>query len=151
MNNDKLIRLSSAVDLCMRKAKGYQPEMFGSDQECYTAKVVAMELAGEIRNLPATGTEALQAEIEALKQQLANEKSLTQHTYECAETFRNKAERLEKELEAVKRERDAAINEAPRYCQTCNRKRCIGCKYASRWEWRGPCKENGGKEDGKEI
>lgn len=57
MNNDKLIRLSSAVDLCRKKAKGYQPEMFGSDQECYTAKVVATELAGEIRNLPPVDAE----------------------------------------------------------------------------------------------
>lgn len=164
MNNDKLILLSSAVDLCMRNAKGYQPEMFGSDQECYTAKVVAMELAGEIRNLPATDTEALQEEIEALKRRLANEKSLTQHTYECAETFRNKAERLEKELADVKRERDALKHDFLSLacdgfstCCLCNHfaPSEIICKHSMEigaedigdcFAWRGPCEENGGAE-----
>ena len=159
MNNDKLIRLSSAVDLCMRKAKGYQPEMFGSDQECYTAKVVAMELAGEIRNLPATDTEALKTEIEALKRQLANEKVLTQHTYECAETFRNKAERLEAELAAVKRERDALLRDMKAIsnvtvdaCMACkhspgNGRNCPRCGDSINcFAWRGLCEENGGAE-----
>ena len=65
MNDDKLIRLSAAVDLCRKKAKGYQPEMFGSDQECYTAKAVATELAGEIRNLPPVDAETHIKKLEA--------------------------------------------------------------------------------------
>lgn len=55
-------------------------------------------------------------------------------------------ERLQAELEKVKRDRDAAMNDIAHICHTCNKKRCIGCKQCSNWVWRGPCAENGGAE-----
>lgn len=67
-------------------------------------------------------------------------------------------EQLSSELEQVKRERDAAINElkdAVEACEYCKKfaKRSFcseleNCDECCGWEWRGPCAENGGADNG---
>lgn len=74
--------------------------------------------------------------------------------------------RLKAELETVKRERDAAVREIPRECNTCKNFEscekdegcrfcsptvdeecpCCDCIHARNWEWSGLCAENGGAE-----
>lgn len=70
------------------------------------------------------------AYIQQLEADLEIAKIQNQYISEVADAY-------EKDIEKLERERDAAVNEIDRYCQTCNKKNCIGCKYASRWEWRG--------------
>jgi len=64
-------------------------------------------------------------------------------------------QQLEAELEAVKRERDAAVSDLAHYamCPACKHfdVRCPmkdDCLYGTkgRFKWRGPCAENGGIE-----
>lgn len=56
------------------------------------------------------------------------------------------------ELERVRRERDAAVRDLKIHssCVTCKYSNGICCKLQDnlcKWEWRGPCTENGGTED----
>lgn len=66
-------------------------------------------------------------------------------------------QKLEAEKAELKRERDAAVSDLKSIqgWQLCNRCKnygrkgfnatvCIECINGSRWEWRGPCEENGG-------
>lgn len=66
-------------------------------------------------------------------------------------------ERLSEELDQVKRERDAAINDMRKYyglCSTCKHKDGVKCKLYEegckpcKWQWRGVCAEN--SKDGAE-
>lgn len=144
MNNDKLIRLSSAVDLCMNKAKFYQPEMFGSDQECFTAKLVATELAGEIRNLPPVEAET---HIKKLEEKY-------KRAMENAKILSDAVTHLEREMDALLHD----LSHGDR-CQACvhtgtkpGEEPCATCWKVpagekDRFVWRGLCKENGGISD----
>lgn len=64
-------------------------------------------------------------------------------------------EQLTAELEQVKRERDAAVNDIPKDCGNCRKnfsnrthQQCEKwpCGKCCGWQWRGPCAENGGVE-----
>lgn len=80
--------------------------------------------------------------IENLAAELEREKDHSKHGYDSAALIANEYKKLEAELEEVKQDRDAAMNDIAHICHTCNKKRCIGCKQCSNWVWRGLCTEN---------
>ena len=92
--------------------------------------------------------------IQQLEADLKQEKADHQHTYECAEVFQKENAELLEKIKRLERERDAAIYDLKktRECRSCkhidvvpSEQPCKSCGIRGRnYEWRGPCKENGG-------
>ena len=57
MTMDDLISREAAVEILREKAKGYFVSMFATSSDCYAARVVAMECAVEIKDMPAVDAE----------------------------------------------------------------------------------------------
>lgn len=94
--------------------------------------------------------------IQQLEADLKQEKADHQHTYECAEVFQKENAELLEKIKQLERERDAAIHDPKkaRECRSCkhidvgpSEQPCKSCGIHGRnYEWRGPCKENGGSD-----
>lgn len=54
---DDLISREAAVEMLREKAKGYFVSMFATSSDCYVARVVAMECAVDIKDMPAVDAE----------------------------------------------------------------------------------------------
>lgn len=87
----------------------------------------------------------MDAEKLAMQRRIDNLQKHIDYLYGVGSDYERQIVKLKVELETVKRERDAALNDIDHYCRTCkdDGKGCICC----RWEWRGPCKGNGGVEN----
>lgn len=90
----------------------------------------------------------MDAEKLAMQRRIDNLQRHIDHLHGVITEQERQAAKLTVELEAVKRERDAAFNDIDRYCRTCKfaQDGDPTCSYC-RWEWRGLCKENGGIEN----
>lgn len=96
------------------------------------------------------------AEKLALQQRIDNLQEHIDHLHGVITDYERQNAKLKAGMEAVKRERDAAIIELKIYtgCKVCKYgdfrfpTPCLACdKNSSSWEWRGLCAENGGAED----
>lgn len=108
-------------------------------------------LAAEIDTLRAQNERIRQSSVtheahQMVLDELEKEKNKHQHTEECADKFESAWKRAEKDLNQVKRERDAAakiINDARTYLDELGSPRfCL--MQLKKW----PCAENGGAPDG---
>lgn len=142
--------LECAVD---KKCIGKECPYFNEEYSCIsTAQVDALAL------------------IQQLEADLKQEKADHQHTYECAEVFQKENAELLEKVKQLERERDALLNimKGYRECDFCKHGcppekeehlfdlcygcdiencRCRNCTTKNNcWEWRGPCKENGGSD-----
>lgn len=102
----------------------------------------------------------MDAEKQAMQRRIDNLQQHIDRLHGALNESERKNAKLTVELEAVKRERDAAIRDCARFpCYTCNEREigdcCPQCRttgtFRTLHEWRGLCKENGGKQDDNDI
>lgn len=171
MNDDKKCGLecirTNAARMCVKPEKGQCPrckQLMEEAQEHYRQLEASYSQVSKAlcNKENATLDEVLQAVRQVKNQLQAYEESAIKCCYEsrCNKEINALYEccnRLEKELEAVKRERDAAVDSLRGDCRECKffsypgrREPCASCPHwqgdgymrKSMWQWKGVCPEN---------
>ena len=99
----------------------------------------------------------MDAEKLAMQRRIDNLLKYIDHLHGVITEYERQNAKLTAELEAVKREKDAALVDLKkrRDCKVCKyyvrqafEEPCVSCGFGQRnWEWRGLCESNGGAED----
>lgn len=104
---------------------------------------------------PITLGDDLEAAANTIEQLKATAEASSAQAAMCDVTM-ERCDQLQKELEHVKRERDAAVMDLRSetyYCETCANYTpgyfCLGCRNKSNWQWRGVKEEENADYNGK--